>query len=173
MGVLNFRFNSEKAKLLRQRQSPSGRIRFRTERRVAHCLPPKLVTPDTKTFPQQEQTSSRGKAQNGKSKISTTNGLAYKAVPYKRLLNGDINVLEAVARLGVLEKRIGYRFHDKLLGLAAFRVVGDLVALSFEGVQTPTKDYKRLALLGDRVLDMALCRMWYESGQTRGRRLLY
>jgi phage gp37-like protein len=85
----------------------------------------------------------------------------------QRSSNGSHDLLVAVAELGALEQRIGYRFNDKLLGVSAFKTSSDDTPVKFNSTRVPMEDWRRLALLGDRVLDLALCHTWYQSGQSR------
>lgn len=77
------------------------------------------------------------------------------------------DLLVAVAELGALEQRIGYRFNDKLLGLSAFKTSPPDNPVKFQSLSASFQDWKRLALLGDRALDLALCHTWYQSGNSR------
>lgn len=77
------------------------------------------------------------------------------------------DLLVAVAELGALEQRIGYRFNDKLLGISAFKISSEKYPVKSQSIIVPLDDSRRLALLGDRVLDLALCQAWYESGRSR------
>jgi hypothetical protein len=82
-----------------------------------------------------------------------------------------IHPFVAEKRLRALEKCIGYIFNDKLLAFMSlspsdYKVVGfgELPTLYLE-----VHDHRRLALLGDRALDLALCQTWYETGRVRRR----
>lgn len=78
------------------------------------------------------------------------------------------DLLTAVAELGALEQRIGYRFKDKLLGMSAFKISSDNNIVIYEDKAVKVERFSRLALLGDRVLSMALCVNWYKTGQIVG-----
>lgn len=75
------------------------------------------------------------------------------------------DLLLAVAELAHLEQRIGYTFKDKLLGISAFKI--SAAPVKFKSMRVPLEDWKRLALLGDRVLYLALCQVWFESRCSR------
>lgn len=77
------------------------------------------------------------------------------------------DLLVAVAELVALEQRIGYTFDDKLLAISALRVSNAAVAVKSEVLKAPLEDWRRLALLGDRVLYLIVCQAWFESGRSR------
>lgn len=89
------------------------------------------------------------------------------AHPAEFLSSSGSDSSQAVARLSAVEKRLGYVFNDKSLGLNVIKHAGHDVIVTEEGRRLPFKGYKRLALLGDRVLKLVLCRTWYESAQSR------
>ncbi len=86
--------------------------------------------------------------------------------------NGEFDLLSVAAELGSLEYRIGYRFTDKMLGMTVLSA-NAVNKLSFEGTLRPIESNRRLALLGDRVLGLLQCRIWYESGETRSKFLFF
>ena len=60
-----------------------------------------------------------------------------------------------------VEAIIGYRFKDRSLLIEALHVTGRRSRNSYVGS-------KRLALLGDAVLKLALVEPWYQEGTTTG-----
>lgn len=79
------------------------------------------------------------------------------------------DLLVAVAELVALEQRIGYTFTDKLLALSALKTSNAVIPVTVksEALNVPLEDWKRLALVGDQVLYLALCQSWFESGRSR------
>ncbi|KAH6615082.1 hypothetical protein C7974DRAFT_58799 [Boeremia exigua] len=92
--------------------------------------------------------------------------LKQKRQARKRVSRDPNAILSAATELGVLEERIGYKFENKLLGIAAFKTHNS-TKLDLDGKKTFFEDQKRLALLGDEVLDLAICRTWYYSRRSR------
>ena len=72
---------------------------------------------------------------------------------------------DAFAKVGAVEERIGYRFNDRMLCIQALQNANG-TPLVFNGTYYPVIRNNRLALLGDRVLSLALCEMWYKSERT-------
>jgi hypothetical protein len=73
------------------------------------------------------------------------------------------NLLDAAARVGALEGRIGYTFKDKMLCIQALKVTGAYSPLYFDGVVHEVDRNNRLALLGDRLLSLVVCEIWYQT----------
>lgn len=74
------------------------------------------------------------------------------------------DMLEAAARVGRIEERIQYTFRNKILCVEALKVTTSNSPLFFKGIIHKVKQNNRLALLGDRVLSMVLCGIWYSTG---------
>ncbi|KAF2749812.1 ribonuclease III [Sporormia fimetaria CBS 119925] len=74
------------------------------------------------------------------------------------------DLFTAARSLHYLERRLGYTFRNKLLGIECLKVSSKDHHLYFNGTVHPISHNKRLALLGDRALSMALCELWYMSG---------
>jgi hypothetical protein len=72
---------------------------------------------------------------------------------------------DAFARVGALEERIGYQFNDRMICVQALKVAAGN-PLFFNGIEYPVIRNNRLALLGDRVMNLACCDMWYKSGRS-------
>lgn len=83
-----------------------------------------------------------------------------------RPFDGHDDVLSPVAKLASVERRIGYQFSDKLLGITALNASNGSFKFNLAGTERSVDSFKRLALLGDRILNSALCQSWYESGQS-------
>jgi hypothetical protein len=73
------------------------------------------------------------------------------------------DILNAAASVGALEERIGYTFKDKMLCIQALKISGTHMSLHFDGTTYATDRNNRLALLGDRVLSLAVCEMWFQT----------
>lgn len=78
------------------------------------------------------------------------------------------DMLEAAARVGRIEERIQYTFRNKILCVEALKVTTSNSPLFFKGIIHKVKQNNRLALLGDRVLSMVLCGIWYSTGYSPG-----
>ncbi|EUC50161.1 hypothetical protein COCMIDRAFT_32495 [Bipolaris oryzae ATCC 44560] len=76
------------------------------------------------------------------------------------------DMLEAVARVGRIEGCIQYTFRNKMLCVEALKVTSSNYPLFFKGMIHKVKRNNRLALLGDRVLSMVLCEIWYSTGNS-------
>ncbi|KAI4215355.1 MAG: hypothetical protein LQ351_002255 [Letrouitia transgressa] len=68
------------------------------------------------------------------------------------------------------ESIIGYHFSDTFLLCEAFQAAGSLMTLDFRflGQRWFPEGNKRLAIIGDTVLQLALAEAWYEGSETRG-----
>ncbi|KAF2833248.1 hypothetical protein CC86DRAFT_376454 [Ophiobolus disseminans] len=73
------------------------------------------------------------------------------------------DLLDAAARVGALEVRLGYTFHNKMLCIAALKNTGSLIPLFWDGVIRHTDRNNRLALLGDRILSLVVCEIWFQT----------
>ncbi|KAL8769521.1 MAG: hypothetical protein Q9209_004582 [Squamulea sp. 1 TL-2023] len=65
-----------------------------------------------------------------------------------------------------VEAIIGYTFNDKFLLWEALQAAGSNVSIA--GTRTITDGNKRLAVVGDKILELVLAERWYGSGQVRG-----
>ncbi|KAH7085707.1 hypothetical protein BKA63DRAFT_598335 [Paraphoma chrysanthemicola] len=74
------------------------------------------------------------------------------------------NLLDAAARVGTLEQRIGYTFSDKMTCIEALKLTE--IPLYYDGTIYDRGRNNRLALLGDRVLSLALCEIWFHTEHT-------
>jgi hypothetical protein len=77
-------------------------------------------------------------------------------------------LLDAAAKVGRVEGLMGYTFKDKMICIEALKVSGPVTPLYFEGVVHHIDRNNRLALLGDRALALALCDVWFRTGNTPG-----
>ena len=81
--------------------------------------------------------------------------------------NGSYHdLLDAAARVGVLEGRLGYTFKDKMMCIQALKATGTHIPFYFDGKTYLANRNGRLALLGDRVLSLAVCEMWFRTTRT-------
>ncbi|KAF1830619.1 hypothetical protein BDW02DRAFT_93625 [Decorospora gaudefroyi] len=78
------------------------------------------------------------------------------------------DLLHAAAKVGHIEERIGYIFKDKMTCIEALKVTSPIWPLYFKGVTHKIDKNNRLALLGDRVLSLALCDIWFHTGNSPG-----
>ncbi|KAE8873937.1 hypothetical protein PTNB73_00569 [Pyrenophora teres f. teres] len=76
------------------------------------------------------------------------------------------DLLDAAARVGRVEESIGYTFKHKLYCIEALKQTNSTTPLYFQGVAINTDNNRRLALLGDRALDLALSEIWFYTGNT-------
>jgi hypothetical protein len=76
------------------------------------------------------------------------------------------DLLHAAAKVGHIEERIGYIFKDKMTCIEALKVTSTVTPLYYKGVIHKADRNNRLALLGDRVLGLALCEIWFYTGNT-------
>ncbi|KAL8807259.1 MAG: hypothetical protein Q9182_000764 [Xanthomendoza sp. 2 TL-2023] len=68
-----------------------------------------------------------------------------------------------------VEAVIGYKFDDRFLLWEALQAAGSMVCLTGgAGNRKMPNGNKRLAVLGDTVLQLVLVELWYASGQERG-----
>jgi hypothetical protein len=73
------------------------------------------------------------------------------------------NLLDAAARVGALEVRLGYTFKNRMTCIEALKVTGTWSPLYFDGMVYNVDKNNRLALLGDRVLSLAICELWFQT----------
>ncbi|KAH6313891.1 hypothetical protein HBI39_046180 [Parastagonospora nodorum] len=78
------------------------------------------------------------------------------------------DLLDAAATLGALEVRLGYTFQNRMTGIEALKVTGNVHSLYYDGAVYETGMNNRLALLGDRVLSLALCEIWFQTDHLNG-----
>lgn len=78
------------------------------------------------------------------------------------------DLLEAVANVGQIESRIGYKFKNKLTAVEALMRTPQ--PIYYKGLLERKDRNNRLALLGDRLLSLVLCEVWYGSGRSSGTR---
>lgn len=78
------------------------------------------------------------------------------------------DLLHAAVRVGHIEVRTGYNFKNKLLCIEALKRTGKASPLFYKGASVVLDRNNRLALLGDRVLSLALCEIWFHSGHSTG-----
>jgi hypothetical protein len=79
---------------------------------------------------------------------------------------GHHDLLHAAAKVGHIEERIGYIFKDKMTCIEALKITPTTIPLYYKGVIHKADRNNRLALLGDRVLGLALCEIWFYTGNT-------
>ena len=65
-----------------------------------------------------------------------------------------------------IQDQVDYHFHDSTLLREAF--LGSGAPISSVDVEGPVKGNKRLALVGDAVLRLAVLDEWFESGTSTG-----
>jgi ribonuclease-3 len=65
-----------------------------------------------------------------------------------------------------IEDQVDYHFHDSTLLKEAFLASG--ASVSSVEIEGPVKGNKRLALVGDAVLRLAVLDEWFESGTSTG-----
>ena len=68
----------------------------------------------------------------------------------------------AAAKEQACEAIIGYVFQDK-------KKLWEALQLTDAGQQPKTDGHKRIAVIGDRVLDLILAEEWYARGEPRGK----
>lgn len=73
------------------------------------------------------------------------------------------DLLDAAARVGVLEERLGYTFKNRMTCIEALKVTKSEVPLYYGGLIRHTNQNNRLALLGDRALTLAVCELWFQT----------
>lgn len=79
------------------------------------------------------------------------------------------DLLDAVARVGFVESCIGYNFANKIIAVEALKLTRASSPLYYNGVINPVGRNDRLALMGDRVLNLALCEIWFQTENTKRR----
>ncbi|RAR07077.1 hypothetical protein DDE82_003019 [Stemphylium lycopersici] len=78
------------------------------------------------------------------------------------------DLLLAAAKVGRVEDRIKYTFRDKMTCIEALKITSSVTPLYFKGVVQKVDKNNRLALLGDRALSLALCDIWFHTGNSTG-----
>lgn len=78
------------------------------------------------------------------------------------------DLLDAATKVGHVEERIGYIFKNKMTCIEALKVTGNISPLHYKGLVETMGCNNRLALLGDRILSLALCEIWFHTGNTTG-----
>jgi dsRNA-specific ribonuclease len=73
------------------------------------------------------------------------------------------DLLDAAARVGALEVRLGYTFKDRSICIEALKIGGETRSIYYDGTIYDYSQNNRLALLGDRVLSLAVCEIWYQT----------
>jgi len=73
------------------------------------------------------------------------------------------DLLDAAARVGSLENHLGYRFQNKMTCIEALKLSGIEIPFYYSGSIHNVGKNNRLALLGDRVLSLALCEIWFQT----------
>jgi hypothetical protein len=76
------------------------------------------------------------------------------------------NLLDAAAEVGALEVRLGYTFKNRMTCIEALKNTGPMFPLYFDGTLHSLQKNNRLALLGDRVLSLAVCEIWFQTDHT-------
>jgi hypothetical protein len=77
-------------------------------------------------------------------------------------------LLLAATKVGRIEDRFKYTFSDKMTCIEALKVTSSVTPLYFKGVVHKVDRNYRLALLGDRALSLALCDIWFHTGNSPG-----
>lgn len=88
------------------------------------------------------------------------NGKLRMQVPRPRVYH---DLLDAAARVGALEQRLGYKFQDKMICIEALKLSDSNTPLYYGGAIHHAGKNNRLALLGDRVLSLAVCEIWFQT----------
>jgi dsRNA-specific ribonuclease len=73
------------------------------------------------------------------------------------------DLIDAAAKVGALEVRLGYTFNNRATCIEALKNTGDHCPIYHDGIIYDYKRNNRLALLGDRVLSLVVCEMWFET----------
>jgi dsRNA-specific ribonuclease len=76
------------------------------------------------------------------------------------------DIFKIAANVFHIEETIGYTFKNRLHCVEALKMSGRNYSIYFNGTIHTVLENKRLALLGDRALSMALCEIWYNAGHT-------
>jgi hypothetical protein len=71
------------------------------------------------------------------------------------------DLLDAAARVGALEERLGYKFRNRMTCIEALKNTNS--PLYWNGAIHHADKNNRLALLGDRVLDLVVCEIWFAT----------
>jgi dsRNA-specific ribonuclease len=73
------------------------------------------------------------------------------------------DLLDAAARVVSLEVRLGYTFKNRLTCIEALKTTGEWSPIYCDGTVYDVSRNNRLALLGDRVLSLAVCEIWFQT----------
>ena len=73
------------------------------------------------------------------------------------------DLLDAAARVGALEEKLGYTFKKRITCIEALKITRSYCPLYYGGVIHNADRNNRLALLGDRVLSLAVCEIWFQT----------
>jgi len=73
------------------------------------------------------------------------------------------DLLDAAASVGALEQRLGYIFKNRTTCIEALKLTPSTWPLYYDGVVRYADKNNRLALLGDRVLSLAVCEIWFQT----------
>jgi dsRNA-specific ribonuclease len=71
------------------------------------------------------------------------------------------DLIDAAANVGILETRLGYTFKNRMTCLNALKI--STYPLYYDGTVYTIGGNRRLALLGDRVLSLVLCEIWFQT----------
>lgn len=108
-----------------------------------------------------------------KSKSLSQSARRAELIPISRMPQldpeGNYDLIHAAAALSALEVRIGYSFSDKSLGMSAIKLHLEDEKLKTERATMSVGCYLDLALLGDKALELILCRTWYKTESTRSK----
>jgi hypothetical protein len=85
--------------------------------------------------------------------------LQMKAAPPARYYD----LVDATARVGALEVRLGYKFKNRLTCIAALKLFNAGGPIYHDGITYTVDKNNRLALLGDRVLSLVVCQIWFQT----------
>ncbi|KAL1599648.1 hypothetical protein SLS60_007451 [Paraconiothyrium brasiliense] len=77
-----------------------------------------------------------------------------------------IDLFDAATRDVRVENVIGYSFKNKSLCIEALKTDRTEIPLYWQGIVTPIADNRRLALLGDRALGLALAELWWDTNSS-------
>lgn len=78
------------------------------------------------------------------------------------------DLVDVAAKVGRVEERIGYNFKNKMLCIEALKLTSSAIPLYFGGKTYHVDRNNRMALLGDRILTLALCDTWFQTGNPAG-----
>lgn len=76
------------------------------------------------------------------------------------------DVFDVALRVSKVEEAIGYIFKNRMLCVEALKMSGLYSPLWFGGTVVRVVGNNRLALVGDRALSMAICGLWWKTGNS-------